>query len=574
MLVGLVCAGYTYANKFLAENETNIAYAIWCKAESSLIFLQSGSEIKEGDVFQGHAITKLWKSDEVTNTGENEPGWRTVVNRSLVKVVFDETFKTATPTSTYQWFWECKKLEIIEGIENLNTSEVTTMRAMFSECENLKNLDVRGFNTSKVRIMQFMFANCYSLTRLDVKSFDTKNVEDMQGMFYGCSGLKEIDLNNFVTENVTNMSDMFRGCSDLTFLDLYSFNTSRVNNMTRMFYECTKLTGIDVSSFITSSVREMPWMFYGCKSLTQLDVSNFDTRNVVNMRTAFGECHELRLLDLDNWETDKVENMRSLFFNCVKLSTLKLAKFNTESVKEMSLMFYKCGSLDVLDLSKFNTNNVEAADSMFFYNRELHSIFVGDGWEISKSASSANMFFECIKIVGENGTTYNSKYVDGIYARVDKEGYPGYFRTSALTVKPILTLTCSEGGWMEFMGEKVSGYTKSFVIDRGADIKVEYGARRGYKIDEGPSFIASSGTAFGFNSHECSVYGMTKDVIITLSFKCSVDLNGDGKVDIADAVTVLNIMAASEYNEVADVNGDQKVDIADFVSVLNIMAEQ
>ena len=52
------------------------------------------------------------------------------------------------------------------------------------------------------------------------------------------------------------------------------------------------------------------------------------------------------------------------------------------------------------------------------------------------------------------------------------------------------------------------------------------------------------------------------------------DLNGDGKVDIADAVTVLNIMAAGEYNEAADINGDQKVDIADFVSILNIMAAQ
>ena len=52
------------------------------------------------------------------------------------------------------------------------------------------------------------------------------------------------------------------------------------------------------------------------------------------------------------------------------------------------------------------------------------------------------------------------------------------------------------------------------------------------------------------------------------------DLNGDGKVDIADAVTVLNIMAASEYSADADINEDGKVDIADFVSILNIMAAQ
>ena len=50
------------------------------------------------------------------------------------------------------------------------------------------------------------------------------------------------------------------------------------------------------------------------------------------------------------------------------------------------------------------------------------------------------------------------------------------------------------------------------------------------------------------------------------------DLNGDDKIDIADAVTVLNLMASGEDNPDADVNGDGKVDIADFVTILNMLA--
>jgi biopolymer transport protein ExbD len=50
------------------------------------------------------------------------------------------------------------------------------------------------------------------------------------------------------------------------------------------------------------------------------------------------------------------------------------------------------------------------------------------------------------------------------------------------------------------------------------------------------------------------------------------DVNGDKVVDIADAISVLNTMAAGEYSDAANVNGDEVVDIADFVSVLNIMA--
>ena len=51
------------------------------------------------------------------------------------------------------------------------------------------------------------------------------------------------------------------------------------------------------------------------------------------------------------------------------------------------------------------------------------------------------------------------------------------------------------------------------------------------------------------------------------------DLNGDDKVDIADAVTVLNFMADGSNDPDADLNEDGKVDIADFVTVLNLMAE-
>lgn len=58
----------------------------------------------------------------------------------------------------------------------------------------------------------------------------------------------------------------------------------------------------------------------------------------------------------------------------------------------------------------------------------------------------------------------------------------------------------------------------------------------------------------------------------TDDFSKAGDLNGDGKVDIADAVSILNLMAAGTYMKAADLNNDEKVDIADFVSTLNIMA--
>lgn len=50
----------------------------------------------------------------------------------------------------------------------------------------------------------------------------------------------------------------------------------------------------------------------------------------------------------------------------------------------------------------------------------------------------------------------------------------------------------------------------------------------------------------------------------------SGDVNGDGSVDIADAVRIINLCLANEKEANADVNGDGEVDVADAVAIINI----
>ena len=52
------------------------------------------------------------------------------------------------------------------------------------------------------------------------------------------------------------------------------------------------------------------------------------------------------------------------------------------------------------------------------------------------------------------------------------------------------------------------------------------------------------------------------------------DLTGDGEVNIADAVVILDAMAIGEYDKAYDLNNDNEVNIADFVIILDIMAAQ
>ena len=52
------------------------------------------------------------------------------------------------------------------------------------------------------------------------------------------------------------------------------------------------------------------------------------------------------------------------------------------------------------------------------------------------------------------------------------------------------------------------------------------------------------------------------------------DVNNDGKVDVADAQTILNFIADEDYMASADINGDGTVDVADYQSILNIIADE
>lgn len=201
------------------------------------------------------------------NEGGNNPEWISK-NSYVKKVVFDASFAKARPTSCYYWFRGCDMLTQIEGIEHLNTEEVTDMSWMFMDCRGLTSLDVSHFNTQKVTNMEHMFNRCSGLTSLDVSSFNTENVTNMTCIFLGCSGLTSLDVSHFNTGNVTDMSFMFFNCSALTLLDLTNFNTAKVVDMGGMLIDCSALTTIYVSDkFVTTNITERGSMFYGCTSL-------------------------------------------------------------------------------------------------------------------------------------------------------------------------------------------------------------------------------------------------------------------------------------------------------------------
>ena len=180
------------------------------------------------------------------NLEASEPGWWSTHRYEIKKVVFDASFANARPTSCYKWFHHCTNLATIEGIENLNTENVTNMHGMFFNCPNLSSLDLTNFSTGNVTDMNAMFGDCQKLSSLDLTSFNTANVTNMYMMFISCQNLSSLDLTSFNTANVTEMNFMFQGCSALT--TIYAsemFVTDQVEGYD-MFKYCTNLKDYSV----------------------------------------------------------------------------------------------------------------------------------------------------------------------------------------------------------------------------------------------------------------------------------------------------------------------------------------
>ncbi len=344
------------------------------------------------------------------NEGEGRPAW---INQSdnIKKVVFDTSFAMARPTSCYWWFAGCKNLTEIEGVENLNTRNVTSMRNMFDACSNLESLDLSNFDTQNVIYMNYMFYGCSKLTSLDLSKFNNQKVTGMISMFEGCSGLKSLNLSKFNTQSVTDMSNMFYGCSGLTSLDLSNFNTQNVEYMGSMFKGCTGLTSLNLSMFNTQNVTNMGWMFMGCSSLESLNLSNFDTQNVKHMSDMFSGCSALTSLDLSMFNIQNVEYMSCMFMGCSGLTSLDLSKFDTQKLQGMSGMFSGCSGLTSLDLSKFDTQNVIDMMSVFENCSGLTSLDLSN-FNTQNVEFMLSMFKGCSSLTSLDLSKFDTKKVE------------------------------------------------------------------------------------------------------------------------------------------------------------------
>jgi surface protein len=335
----------------------------------------------------------------------------------------------------------------------------------------LKTLDLSGFDTSKVTNMFSLFSNCYELESVDISSFKTGNLTDICQLFMNCKKMKTVDLSNFNLTYVTDAKGMVQGCETLEKLILPKTegyanpDTSRdvvitlpaksgynwkdqdgiiwtsvsVKNPKAMTYTLISEEGtvlpkilysgidgdltwtIDENGLLTvtgngnyvgtpawyeyrdyiksgkiqvTGITNTSFMFAGCLNMTTIDLSRLDTSKVTDMSAMFEGCKNLESLDLSKFDTSNVEDISAMFCACTKLKTLDLSGFDTSKVTDMFSLFASCFELESVDISSFKTGKVNNICQLFVDCQKIQTVDLSN-FDLSNVTDATSMVQGC-----------------------------------------------------------------------------------------------------------------------------------------------------------------------------------
>lgn len=114
-------------------------------------------------------------------------------------------FDTSKYTDFTSLFESCAYLKEIIGLENLNWSNITSASRMFAGCKALKQINVSAFDVSKCTNLSYMFSTCSELEIIKgIENLNTTNIKSFSGIFARCDKLTTCNLSKWNFDKADN----------------------------------------------------------------------------------------------------------------------------------------------------------------------------------------------------------------------------------------------------------------------------------------------------------------------------------------------------------------------------------
>lgn len=247
--------------------------------------------------------------------GFDDPG----LFNQIKTIVIEEDM---TLSGAAQMFFGFKNLKRIEGLEHIKFGtnlEDGSVQSMFSNCPNLEILEgIQNWDMSNVTNASVMFANDTSLKNIYLSGWENVKIKNIWGMFDSCTSLKTAKMFSAKDGTLVNLYRVFNNAENLTDIqNLENWNTKNVTNMSVMFANTPSLSNVgSLARWNTEKVTDMSGMFYNTKSLkTIAGVENWNTSNVTDMSYMFTNTQSLKTIaGIEKWSTGYVKDMYAMFY--------------------------------------------------------------------------------------------------------------------------------------------------------------------------------------------------------------------------------------------------------------------
>ena len=379
--------------------------------------------------------------------------------------------------------------------ENCNAVILTSTNTLIIGCKNTV------IPSSVERIGAYAFLGCKDLTEIALGEGTTSIGESA---FSACTGLTSLTIPSGVT---TIGSSAFRGCTGLTSVTI-SEGVASIGDYA--FYGCTSLTSLSIPSGVTNIGESA---FRGCIGLTSISIpEGLGTLGA----SAFYGCTGLASITIP-------QSLRILssgtFAGCTSLEEITL----TEGLESINSHAFKGSKIKEIVLPKTLRN---MADFVFEGCDELSSIVVKEGNATYDSRDNCNAVILTARNAIKEGCK-NTTVPESV-----KEIMPyAFYGCKGLTSISLPESVVTIGDWAFYCPNLISvtvaaepctitEYT--FSNRYNATLYVKYGTRGRYAVAD--------------------YWKQFKEIIEYGEAPVFGDLNGDGKVNIADVTVLVNII--------------------------------
>ena len=294
-------------------------------------------------------------------------------------------------------------------LENINAQSLQTMKSIFLDVPSLQSVHLTNLNAPNLIEIEKLLCNCYSNPNLELtfENVNISNISTMKEMFMECYRLSKIEYINFDASNLLSMEKMFYNCQNLKNVTFINFNAPKLSNTSKMFYYCVNLIDIKLDGILTninvSKLISIEEMFSYCVKLNTFNLENITFTELTNMERTFSYCEKIENIIFKNLEFKKTVSMTDMFMSNPQLNYVCFKNINMAKTlilkkifKYSNLKTVKFENIDVSGATAIeNICNDNFINEIYFKNINISSL-ESFGELFGKCSKLLNLYFEDI----------------------------------------------------------------------------------------------------------------------------------------------------------------------------------